>query len=231
MFEQFETLAVGHCLGKRVGVARGLIRNLHDHSRSPLREARSLEVNRRGIAVQNGAGEKHFAVELGIRLRHLLHALEPHAIDLALSKQHIERAGMPQRLDDARRVVFLECKKELAPQALLGDRVERAGADRVAHQLLGVRIDGEAETCGEANGAVDARRIVDEAGVVQHAHKLVLEIALSGANVWVAMQGEATVVRVSATSNLVLGRIHVADTVYAVAATATYVLVTNVSAR
>ena len=45
-----------------------------------------------------------------------------------------------------------------------------------------------------------------------------LEIALSGANVWVAMQGEATVVRVSATSNLILGRIHVADTVYAVAA-------------
>jgi hypothetical protein len=58
-----------------------------------------------------------------------------------------------------------------------------ASADGAAHQLGGVRLDGEAEAGRQAGGAEDARGVVGEAAVVQHPHDALLEVLLAARRV------------------------------------------------
>jgi hypothetical protein len=96
----------------------------------------------------------------------------------AASEQHVQRAAARQSIEDFRCLLFVHGQEELAPDALLRDRVQRPAFDRGAHQLRGLRIELEAEALREPDGAEDPRGIVDEALVVQDAHDARVEVAL-----------------------------------------------------
>ncbi len=110
----------------------------------------------RGRAQRGGRHQLRVRVELRVQ----------RAVDLELAHP----------LDRPPHLRLAEQLHEIGPDPLAGDGRQRVRGHRLARQALGLRLEPELEPGRVADGAQEARGVVEEAAVVEHADEPGLEV-------------------------------------------------------